>query len=149
MFRRAPNHDRKSRSPDAATSTEGDTVNPRTRSLLKESFLIFGSVYLVLSLINLRVKLLLTPAWHSGTLEQNHQLLLSFSYTNNEQSRLLQFYVPEFLVRLFPLSVPNAYLVQRWGFTFLAFCCFHYTCDGGSAAISPLPESCSWGASCR
>ena len=101
-------------------------MNPRTGSLLKESFLIFGSIYLILSLINLRVKLFLTPAWHSGTLEQNHQLLLNFSYTNNEQSRLLQFYVPEVLVRLFSLSVPDAYLVQRWGFTFLTFCCFHY-----------------------
>ena len=54
------------------------------------------------------------------------QLLLNFSYTNNEQSRLLQFYVPEILARLFPLSVPDAYLVQRWGFTLVAFCCFHH-----------------------
>ena len=126
MLRRAPHHDRKPPSPEAATVAEDRAVNPRTGSLLKESYLLFGSVYLVLSLINLRVKLLLTPAWYDGTLERNHQLLLNFSYTNNEQSRLLQFYLPEILARLFPLSVPDAYLVQRWSFTLLAFCCFHH-----------------------
>ena len=100
-------------------------ANPGPRSQFKESFL-FGSVYLILALINLRVKLFLTPAWHDGTLERNHHLLLNFLYTNNEQSRLLQFYIPEFLLQLFRFSVTDAYIVQRWGFTFFAFCCFHY-----------------------
>ena len=112
-----------SESPPQAVAAHA--ANPGPRSRFKESFVLFGSVYLVLALINLRVKLFLTPAWHDGTLERNHRLLLSFLYTNNEQSRLLQFSIPEVLLQLFRFSVSDAYLVQRWGFTFLAFCCFH------------------------
>ena len=56
---------------------------------------------------------------------RNHNLLLNFDYTNNEQSRLFQFYIPEAFVTLFNLSIPHAYILQRFGFVFLAFCCFH------------------------
>jgi hypothetical protein len=85
----------------------------------------FGSVYFFVALIELQAKLSATPAWFNGTLDGNHRLLLAFQYTNNEQSRLLQFYIPEAFVRLLGLSVINAYILQRWLFVFLALWCFH------------------------
>jgi len=85
----------------------------------------FGSVYFLVALIELEAKLSATRAWFDGTLDGNHRLLLAFQYTNNEQSRLLQFYIPEAFVRLLGLSVINAYILQRWLFVFLALLCFH------------------------
>lgn len=82
-------------------------------------------VYLGLSFINLASKLALTPSWFDGTLARNHQLLLRFAYTNNEQSRLLQFQLPELLRQAFGLSVERAYILQRWAFVFVAFVGFH------------------------
>ncbi|MBF0277591.1 MAG: hypothetical protein HQM13_07370 [SAR324 cluster bacterium] len=82
-------------------------------------------VYLVLALINLRVKLWLTPFWHVDVLAKNHALFLQFQNTNNEQSRILQFYVPEALIKIFGFSVQDAYQIQRWVFVFLTFLCFH------------------------
>ena len=86
----------------------------------------FVPVYAVLALIALGLKLSETPAWFNGTLDRNHALLMAFSYTNNEQSRLLQFAVPELLVRAFGFSVERAYIVQRWLFVGLAYCLFHF-----------------------
>jgi hypothetical protein len=86
----------------------------------------FGSIYFVIALINLRVKLSLTPAWFDGTLKRNHEQLLALQYANNEQSRLLQFLIPEGLKQLLGLSTTNAYILQRWLFIFLAFLCFHF-----------------------
>jgi len=86
----------------------------------------FGAVYLGLAFINLRAKLVVTPAWNDGTLERMHFLLLKFQYANNEQSRLLQFYIPEAFRQFLGLSIPHAYLLQRWLFVFLAFLCFHF-----------------------
>jgi len=91
------------------------------RELLK-----FGSVYAFLALINLRVKLSLAPAWLDGSLTGNHQLLLAFKYANNEQSRLLQFYIPEAFHRLLGFSVVHSYMLQRWLFVLAAFICFHF-----------------------
>lgn len=85
----------------------------------------FAPVYFILSLIELTVKLANAPAWFDGTLNRNHALLLAMRYTNNEQSRLLQYLIPQALVRSFGLSVEHAYLVQRWVFVWLAFCLFH------------------------
>ncbi|MBC8505873.1 MAG: hypothetical protein H8D34_13500 [Chloroflexi bacterium] len=79
-----------------------------------------------MALINLRAKLYLTPAWFNGTLERNHNLLLAYQYTNNEQSRLLQFYIPEAFRFIFGMSIPNAYILQRWLFVFLALIGFHF-----------------------
>lgn len=87
--------------------------------------LIFGSVYFFVALINLRVKILLTPRWFNGRLAANHAELLTFQYANNEQSRLLQFYFPEALKNLFKISIENAYLIQRGLFIFLTLICFH------------------------
>ena len=96
----------------------------RKRFLDKE-LLIFGPIYFFLSFINLRVKLYLTPDWFNGVLAYHQKLLLQFNYANNEQSRLLQFYIPETFHRLFSLSIEHAYILQRWIFVFLAFVCFH------------------------
>jgi len=90
----------------------------------REVFL-FAPIYFFLSLINLRVKLSLTPFWFQGLLSSNHRNLLIYNYANNEQSRLLQFYVPEALRHLLRLSIEHAYLLQRWLFVFLAFMLFH------------------------
>jgi hypothetical protein len=98
---------------------------------------VFGSIYFFLSLINLRDKILLTPSWFEGTLRRNHLLLLQFNYTNNEQSRLLQFLVPEFFRWLFSLNIRDAYILQRWLFILLAFVCFHlYLRKWFSTAVS-------------
>ena len=88
-------------------------------------FFFFIPLYFVFSFINLTTKLKLTPAWFNGTLFSNHQKLLAFKYTNNEQSRLLQFYIPEFLHKCFGVSVIEGYILQRWIFVFLAFLLFH------------------------
>ncbi len=88
--------------------------------------LMFGSVYFFVTLINLRIKILLTPRWFNGRLAGNHEELLAFQYANNEQSRLLQFYIPETLKKLFDISIENAYLLQRGLFIFLALLCFHF-----------------------
>ena len=87
---------------------------------------IFAPIYFFLSLIALRDKLSLTPSWFDGTLVSNHTLLLHFGYTNNEQSRLLQFLIPELFRNLFSLSIPDAYILQRWLFVLLTFVCFHF-----------------------
>lgn len=92
---------------------------------LGKELLIFSPIYFFLSFINLRVKLLVTPDWLNGVLIYHHKLLLQLNYTNNEQSRLLQFYIPELFHRLFSLSIEHAYILQRWMFVFLAFICFH------------------------
>ena len=75
---------------------------------------LFAPVYAFIALILLRTKILLTLAWTDGTLIDNHRSLLAFTFTNNEQSRLLQFYIPEFFRILFGVSIPDAYLIQRW-----------------------------------
>ncbi len=82
-------------------------------------------VYAFLAFINLRAKLWATSAWRDGTLSGNHQLLLDFQYGNNEQSRLLQWMIPEAIHRFLGTSIQNAYLLQRWFFVFLAFVAFH------------------------
>jgi len=86
--------------------------------------LITAPLYLMLSYLTLAVKLWQTPAWFT-LLERNHRLLLAFQYTNNEQSRLGQFYVPEFFHRLLGISIPHAYMLNRFLFVGLAFIAFH------------------------
>jgi hypothetical protein len=103
------------------------TAAPQDQSSsYREELLKFGSVYAFLSLITLRLKLSLAPAWFDGNLISNHQLLLTFKYKNNEQSRLLQFYIPEAFHRLLGLSVVHSYMLQRWLFVLMAFVCFHF-----------------------
>lgn len=87
---------------------------------------IFLPVYFCLSLVNLVLKLRLTVSWTNGTLAHNHQLLMAFQFTNNEQSRLLQFLPPELLRSVFSLSIETSYAVTRLLFVFLAFVAFHY-----------------------
>ena len=70
------------------------------------------------------VKITMTPAWTDGTLDSNHQSLLDGTFTNNEQSRLFQYYVPEFFVRTIGYSVQESYELQRRLFTFLSFALF-------------------------
>ncbi len=94
---------------------------PRLREAL-----IFGSTYFFIALINLRLKIQLTPRWFNGRLAANHEELLAFQYANNEQSRILQFYIPEALKNLLDISIENAYLIQRGVFIFLALLCFHF-----------------------
>jgi len=103
---------------------KGDSGPSAERSLGREVWP-FVPIYLALSLINLILKIRATPAWFDGELARNHESLLRFTYTNNEQSRLFQFLIPELFVRLFGLSVEHAYLVQRLGFVWLAFVLFH------------------------
>ncbi|MEK7136839.1 MAG: hypothetical protein AAB853_01005 [Patescibacteria group bacterium] len=87
---------------------------------------IFAPVFFCLTFINLRVKLFFTKDWFNGTLEKNHYLLTAFDYTNNEQSRLLQFYIPEAFHRIFGMTIEHAYILQRFTFIFLAFMLFHF-----------------------
>jgi hypothetical protein len=82
-------------------------------------------ICLFLSLIELFLKLRSTPPWFDGTLESNHHLLMARAYTNNEQSRLFQFLIPEAFVRLFGVSVVHAYALQRLLFVWLSFVLFH------------------------
>lgn len=105
---------------------QGNRLNLDKQILGAREFILFGAVYFFLSLIALRSKLLFTPAWFNGTLDGNHSLLLQFNYSNNEQSRLLQFLIPELFHKLFSLNTQDAYILQRWLFVFLALVCFHF-----------------------
>src|SRR6266850_7022609 len=100
--------------------SEKKSSRPESGELLK-----FGSAYFFVALIELQAKLSVTRAWFDGTLVDIHGRLLAFQWMNNEQSRLLQFYIPEAFRRLLGLSVIHAYILQRWLFVFLAFLCFH------------------------
>ena len=84
-----------------------------------------AAITFFLALILLADKLRASPTYFDGTLEENHRRLLAFQFTNNEQSRLLQFAVPELFVRLLGLSVPHAYMLQRWLFVWLALLLFY------------------------
>lgn len=79
----------------------------------------------LLALCATGLKLLLTPAWFDGTLVRNHELLLAFQYTNNEQSRLLQFLIPEFLRSVLGVTLEQAYIFQRLLFMLGTFYLFY------------------------
>ncbi len=100
-------------------------VQPESKVSFRREVLPCAAVYVFLSIINLFLKLRVTPDWFNGHLDDNHRQLLAFAYTNNEQSRLFQFLIPELFVRLFGLSVGHAYVVQRLLFVWLAFVLFH------------------------
>jgi hypothetical protein len=85
----------------------------------------FVWIYFSLSFLDLVLKLRATPAWFDGTLDRNHPALLAFDYVQNEQSRILQFYIPEAIIRVSGMSVQHAYMVQRWFFVGLSFTLFH------------------------
>lgn len=87
-------------------------------------------LYATFSFVQLKLKLAVTSTWFNGRLSKNHAKLLDFDYTNNEQSRILQFYVPEGLHQLFDVSIPNAYLIQRALFVFATFMVMHAYCRG-------------------
>ncbi len=88
--------------------------------------LFFVPIYFFLSLTNLVLKLRLTPGWTDGTLDGIHNRLMAFQYTNNEQSRLFQFLVPEFFQRVFSLTIGSSYALARLLFVFMAFVVFHF-----------------------
>ncbi len=87
---------------------------------------IFALIYFALSITALMLKLHSAPGWYDGTLLSNHQKLMAFQYTNNEQSRLLQFLVPELLHRITGLYIENSYALARLTFVFFAFLAFHF-----------------------
>lgn len=67
-----------------------------------------------LAFLCVRTRLFLAPTWFDGTLEYNHELLLRGQYFNNEQSRPLQYLLPELLRRVAGLSVPHCYAVVHF-----------------------------------
>ena len=71
------------------------------------------------------LKIHLNPEWTDGTLEGNHNLLMVFQYTNNEQSRLFQFLIPELFHRILSINIVSSYALARLLFVFLAFVVFH------------------------
>jgi hypothetical protein len=86
---------------------------------------VFVPLYAWLSFIDYSVKISKTRGWFT-MLDEKHRLLLNFDHTNNEQSRLLQYYVPEAFHRVLGTSIPHSYAVARLLFVFLAFVCFHF-----------------------
>jgi hypothetical protein len=91
----------------------------------RREWLIYSPIYFFLSLTDLILKLRLTPAWTDGRLADSHRQLMAFSYYNNEQSRFLQYLLPELLNRL-GLSIESSYALLRLVFVFLALLMFHY-----------------------
>jgi len=87
----------------------------------------FVPIYLGYSFAALRLKLHTTPTWFDGSLEANHSAFLAFVGTNNEQSRIFQWLIPEFLHRA-GLSVASAYGLQRYVFVAIALTLFHVFC---------------------
>ena len=96
----------------------------RWRRANKRELLLFGPLYAWLSFINYSIKIWLTPSWFVW-LESNHAAMLEFKFTNNEQSRLLQFLVPEFFHRLFGTTIQHSYALARLIFVFLTYLFFH------------------------
>lgn len=93
--------------------------------LCQKAFCLYMGIYAALAFINLRIKIALTPDWTDGNLIKQHTQLMEFAYRNHEQSRWLQFYLPDYLVQLFHISIPQAYSLRRFLFVFLSFTCFH------------------------
>ena len=93
----------------------------------QKEFWVFLPIYFFVSLIALIMKVqAVYIVWFKGTLTENHILLWKFQYYNNEQSRLLQWVIPQAIMKFTHLSIPHAYMVQRFVFVFLAFVCFHF-----------------------
>jgi len=88
--------------------------------------IIFSLIYFFLSLVSLIQKIRMTPTWTNGDLVRNHSLLMNFQYYNNEQSRVMQYLIPELFSRIFSLETPNNYAFARLIFVFLAFLVFHF-----------------------
>ncbi len=88
--------------------------------------LVYIPVYFFISFTDLVLKLRHASGWQSGNLVSNHTELMAFQYFNNEQSRILQFLVPEALHRVFDFSIITSYAISRLVFVFLAFVVFHY-----------------------
>jgi hypothetical protein len=88
--------------------------------------LLFVPIYFFISLYYLILKLRLTYMWLNGTLDEIHNALMAFTYTNNEQSRLFQFLIPELFHRVFSLLIISSYALARLLFVFLALVAFHY-----------------------
>lgn len=86
---------------------------------------IYIPVYFFISFTELILKLRHTASWQNGTLLDNHHLLMAFQYYNNEQSRILQFLIPEALHKIFDFSIITSYAITRLVFVFLAFLVFH------------------------
>jgi hypothetical protein len=91
-----------------------------------QEVLLIVPIYFFLSLYNLVLKIHLNPEWTDGTLAGKHNLLMAFQYTNNEQSRLFQFLIPELFHRLFSIYSESSYALARLLFIFLAFVVFHF-----------------------
>jgi hypothetical protein len=87
----------------------------------------FALVYFFLSFIELTLKLRVAHNnWFDGRLARNHALLMDFQYFQNEQSRLLQFLIPEAIRSITHISIVDAYMLQRFVWVFLMFMAFHW-----------------------
>ena len=111
-------------------TSAGDRMYPKIPALFdrltsNRELLVLVPVYFFLSLTNLILKLRETVAWTNGVLVNDHKALLAFEYYNNEQSRLFQFLIPEFIHRTFSLSIESSYALARLLFVFMAFLVFH------------------------
>ena len=93
------------------------------RSLTERNIWLF-LVCAFLAWVTYHLKVATTPAWTDGTLEINHARMVAFDFVNNEQSRLLQYGIPQALVRVCGISVRSAYTLQRLVFTTLALLVF-------------------------
>lgn len=82
------------------------------------------AIYALFSWVHFKQKVAVTPQFFSGILANNHRLLMNLQYTNNEQSRILQFLIPEAIRTLLFVSVEHAYEIQRFTFVFLTFLFF-------------------------
>jgi hypothetical protein len=86
-------------------------------------FVALCSFFLVV--VQTRLKLNATPAFFDGTLVRNQGLLMKLEYTNNEQSRILQFLLPALFSWVFHMTIPAAYVLQRVLFVTLAYVAFY------------------------
>jgi len=93
------------------------------RSLTERNLWLF-LVCTFLAWVTYHLKVATTAAWTDGTLDIVHARLITFDFVNNEQSRVLQYGIPEALVQVCGLSVRSAYTLQRLVFTTLALFTF-------------------------
>lgn len=79
----------------------------------------------LLAYVTYYVKVTGSTSWTNGSLEYVHKQLTTFDYVNNEQSRVLQWGIPQLLVHATGIEVRHAYALQRLVFTTLALFVFH------------------------
>ncbi len=107
-------------------SLKTKTATKLVQLLHNRELLIFTPIYFSQSFVNLILKIRSNAEWTNGTLDGHQSMLMAFQFTNNQQSRLFEFLIPELFQKVFSLYPESSYALARLLFVFLAFMVFHF-----------------------